>query len=277
MVQMLNYLASQQVWRKRMEDIDDTVQDLHIPKNIDDDTDQDQEWCEVVIDDKPRRIRFHDYDKVFSIPGLYEKLFYDELKCCSPSYVVGLFKDVAGEWGTKLSELKVLDVGAGNGMVGDELRHRGVDKVVGIDIIEEAKNAAQRDRPDVYDDYRVADLTDLPRADENKLKQHDLNCMTTVAALGYGDIPPAAFLKALDLISTPAWLAFNIKEDFLHESDQSGFSRLIRHMIQQDYIQPQCYRRYRHRMSITGEPLHYIAMIAKKHKRVTNTLVAEYA
>lgn len=277
MVQTLNTLASQQVWRKRMEEIDDTVQDLLMPTDIDGDTDQDQEWCEVVIDNKTRRVRFHDYDQVFDIPGLYEKIFYDALKCCSPSYVVNLFKDVAGEWGVKLNELKVLDVGAGNGMVADELRHRGVDKVVGVDIIEEAKTAALRDRPDVYDDYRVADLTDLPQPEEEALRKHGLNCMTTVAALGYGDIPPAAFLKALDMIDTPAWLAFNIKEDFLHESDQSGFSRLIRRMIQQDYIQPQCYRRYRHRLSMTGEPLYYIAMIAEKCKPVASTLFTEFA
>ena len=277
MEQARNNLVSHDIWRNRLEDIDNTVQDIVMPAGIDDDTDQDQEWCEVITNNKTRRIRFHDYDKVFDIPGLYEKLFYDALKCCSPSYVVSLLKDVAAEWGARLSEFKVLDVGAGNGMVGDELRHRGVGKVVGVDIIKEAKNASVRDRPGVYDDYRVADLTELPTPDEEVLRKHGLNCLTTVAALGYGDIPPSAFLKALDLISTPAWLAFNIKEDFLHESDQSGFSRLIRRMIQQDYIQPQCYRRYRHRLSISGEPLYYIAMIAKKCKTVTRSLLTEFA
>ena len=101
--------------------------------------------------------------------------------------------------------------------------------------------------------------------------------MTTVAALGYADIPPLAFLRALDLLSTPAWLAFNIKEDFLHASDQSGFSRLIRQLIQEDYILPQCYRRYRHRLSIAGGPIYYIAMIAKKCKPVATELFAEYS
>ena len=75
----------------------------------------------------------------------------------------------------------------------------------------------------------------------------------------------------------PIFQAETKGEDFLHETDQSGFSRLIRRLMQQDYIQPQCYRRYRHRLSIAGEPLYYIAMIAKKRKPVTNSLVAEYA
>ena len=143
-----------------------------------------------------------------------------------------------------------------------------MNKIVGVDIINEARQAALRDRPGVYTDYRVTDLTELSRKDEDALRQHKLNCLTTVAALGYGDIPPGAFLKALELISTPGWAAFNIKEDFLHESDQSGFSRLIRQLIQQDYLQPQCYRRYRHRVSMAGEPLFYVAMIAKKCKPV---------
>lgn len=268
------HLISHHIWRNRLKEIEDSVLDIHIPK--DEKSDQDQEWCEVVTPDKTQRIRFHDYNEVFEIPGLYEKLFYDTLECCSPSYVVNLFEDVVGEWGAELGNFRVLDVGAGNGMVGDELRHRGVRKVVGVDIIEEAKEATLRDRPGIYDDYRVADLTRLSKADKEELRRHDLNCMTTVAALGYGDIPPLAFLQALDLISTPAWLAFNIKEDFYYESDQSGFSQLIRQLIQQNHIQPQCYRRYRHRVSISGEPLYYIAMIAKKCKPVTTGLISEY-
>ena len=263
------------IWHKRLDEIDHPIKDIHIPKHFGDEPDQDEEWCEVVTNGKKQRIRFHDYDEVFGIPGLYEKLFYDTLECCSPGYVVNLLEDVAEEWDASLESFKVLDVGAGNGMVGDELRHRGVNKVVGVDIIDEAKDAALRDRPGVYADYRVADLTRLSKTDEEALQQHKLNCLTTVAALGYGDIPPMAFLKALDLINTPGWAAFNIKEDFLLESDQSGFSRLIRRLIQQDYIQPQCYRRYRHRISIAGEPLYYIAMIAKKRKPLDSTLYAD--
>jgi len=273
----MNSLVSDHIWRNRLNEIDDPVQHIHIPKDLNSKADQDEEWCEVITKDKKHRIRFHDYDELYEIPGLYEKLFYDTLECCSPSYMVNMLEDVANEWDVELNSFKVLDVGAGNGMVGDELRHRGVRKVIGVDIIKEAKQATLRDRPGVYENYRVADLTNLTKSDEEALRKHNLNCLITVAALGYGDIPPLAFLKALDLISTPAWLAFNIKEDFLHESDQSGFSQLIRQLIQQDYIQPQCYRRYRHRLSISGEPLYYIAMIAKKHKPVTSELFTKYS
>ena len=40
--------------------------------------DQDSEFCEVRINGDRRRIRFHDYPEIYSIPGLYEQLFYDE-------------------------------------------------------------------------------------------------------------------------------------------------------------------------------------------------------
>ncbi len=273
----MSNLASHDIWHKRLKDIDDRVEEINLPEDIDTDTEQDQEWCEVVTRNRTQRIRFHDYDQVFQIPGLYEKLFYDTLECCSPSYVANLLENVAEEWGTDMRSLKVLDVGAGNGMVGDELHHHGIRKVVGVDIIKEAKQATLRDRPGVYADYCISDLTSLSKTDETKLREHEFNCLTTVAALGFGDIPPLAFLQAMDLISTPGWLAFNIKEDFLHDRDHSGFSKLIRQLIQQDYVQPLCYRRYRHRLSMAGEPLYYIAMIAKKTKPVTSKLFNEYS
>ena len=63
------------------------------------------------------------------------------------------------------AKLRVLDVGAGNGMVGEELDRMGARHIVGVDIIPEAKEAAERDRPGVYDDYFVVDLTDVPAGD----------------------------------------------------------------------------------------------------------------
>ena len=42
------------------------------------------------------------------------------------------------------AQLRVLDVGAGNGMVGEELDRMGAKHIVGVDIIPEAAEAAQR-------------------------------------------------------------------------------------------------------------------------------------
>ena len=134
-----------------------------------------------------------------------------------------------------------------------------------------------RDRPEVYADYHVTDLTDLPEATEQQLLQVNANCLTTVAALGFGDIPPLAFAKALELIETPGWLAFNLKEDFLREKDSSGFSQLIRKLNREQFIQTYSYRRYKHRISIAGEPLYYVAVIAKKVKDLDDSIFASLA
>lgn len=234
---------------------------------------QDEEWCEVKMDGKWRRLRFHDYDEVYKVPGLYECLFYRTLKCNSPLRVVSALEQQMREFRQTPESLRVLDVGAGNGMVGAALHHIGVQRCVGVDIIPEARDAADRDRPWAYDDYLVVDLTDLPEDAEQTLRRHRLNCLTTVAALGFGDIPPKAFLNALNVIDTPAWLAFNVKEDFIHPSDGSGFASLVQQLAAEEVIQIQSYRRYRHRLSIAGEPLYYIAMVATKQKDVPDHLL----
>lgn len=227
--------------------------------------DQDEEWCEVEIDGAWRRIRFHDYHEVFEIPGLYEALFARRLKCDSPSRIVGLLEDVLGDFPQGPSDLRVLDVGAGNGMVGEELRRAGVEQAMGIDIIPEARAAAQRDRAGVYRDYLVADLTALADEEARRIEAFRPNCLTVVAALGYGDIPTEAFLSACEFIPDGGWIVFNIKEDFLVErEDQSGFSKLVRSLQREQALEVQAMRRYRHRLSIHGEPLHYVAIVGRK-------------
>lgn len=226
--------------------------------------DQDEEWCEVLVDGERVRIRFHDYHRIFDIPGMYERLFYDMLECTSPRVVRTLLAEQLTEQGMAAAELRVLDVGAGNGMVGEEIRELGVGTVLGVDIIPEAAAATDRDRPGVYDDYLVADLTALTTEQRDRLVAAELNTMTTVAALGFGDMPPAAFAGAFNLIRTPGWLGFTIKDGFLSADDPSGFSRMIQRMFAEEVIVPLAEQHYQHRISVRGVPLHYVAFVARK-------------
>jgi len=262
-------------WRRRRPDIKPPVDKIQLPTRSERRLEQNEEWCEIVLDGRRLRIRFHDYHEIYRIQGLYEQLFYDRLKCCSPWRVVDMLADVMADFSENPQQLRVLDVGAGNGMVGDELKALGIEKIVGLDIIREAKQAAQRDRPDVYDAYHIADLTNLPAEIERELRSARFNCLSTVAALGFEDIPPLAFIRALDLVEAPGWMAFNIKEEFLDESDPTGFCRLVRLLGREHIIQPQAYRRYRHRLGIDGTALHYVAMVARKLKPVPRKLLAE--
>jgi SAM-dependent methyltransferase len=225
---------------------------------------QDEEWCEILVGGERRRIRFHDYHEIYDVPGFYERLFYDKLECQSPRVIRRLLARALSELGTEPGELRVLDVGAGNGIVGEELRELGAGTIYGIDIIKEAAAAAHRDRPGVYERYLVADLTDLTRDERDTLAGANLNTMTTVAALGFDDIPPHAFAVAYNLISTPGIVAFTIKEEFVAKRDSSGFSSLIRRMFDEEFIRPLAKERYRHRLSVQGKPLYYVAFVAEK-------------
>jgi len=243
--------------------------EIQFPKGIPDEFDQDQEWCEVRLKGERRRIRFHDYDELYAIPGLYEQLFYDELKCDSPHVVCSCLADVLEAANVDPDDLRVLDVGAGNGIVGEELRSIGVDCIVGVDIIQEAAEAAERDRPGVYEDYKVLDFTALSEDDQRDLRERSFNCLLTVAALGFGDVPPGAFTAAFNLVQDGGYIAFNIKEDFIDHADETGFSGLIRRALEDGTLEMKRERRYRHRMSIAGEPLYYVAMVAEKRRDLT--------
>lgn len=251
------------LWRRRLTETNCEVADIDLPGE--ETVSQDREWCLVHFDNgEKRRIRFHDYDEIYEIPGLYEKLFYENLSCNSPWRVADLLVDTCSEYDINLHDLRVLDVGAGNGMVGDELVQRGVRHVVGIDIYDEARDATMRDRQGIYRDYHVVDLTKLKPAVESRLREHRFNCMTTVAALGFGDIPPLAFNTALDLVQTGGVIAFNIKEDFIDECETSEFSKLIRELKVEGILRVECYQRYCHRLTTTGDKLYYVGMVAQK-------------
>lgn len=247
--------------------------DVHFPTVDGERPSQDHEWCEVDLDGERRRIRFHDYAEIFDVPGLYELIFHERLQCESPHAVVGLLAQELRTARVDTAGLRALDVGAGNGMVGEELTAAGVGCIVGVDIIPEAAEAATRDRPGVYEDYVVCDLTDLDGGDRDRLEDEPFACMTTVAALGFDDIPPRAFAQAFNLVQDGGWIAFNIKEDFFDGDDQTGFRRLIARMVEDGLIEERARRRYRHRLSVGGEPLRYVAMVGVKQGTVPEAWV----
>ncbi len=193
--------------------------------------DQDEESFEFEHQGQTHRLRIHDYADLYQVPGLHEALVYDKLECNSPTRIADLIDSVLIDWPHDPSDLRVLDLGAGNGIMAEKLRRISVGHIVGLDLLPEAEMAAQRDRPGVYDDYVVADLTALPDHARDHLEDARLNCLVTVAALGFGD---------------------------------SGFARLIRRLIDEGIIEIQAHQRYCHRISIEGEQLFYLAVIARK-------------
>jgi SAM-dependent methyltransferase len=238
--------------------------EVHLPDRTGDQLSQDEEWCEVGVNGDRRRIRFHDYAAIYEVPGLYEHLFYEKLECNSPQTVAGLLDDELTRTGTDPDSLVVLDLGAGNGMVGEQLRGIGAQSVVGVDLLPAAAAAAERDRPGVYDDYLVADLTSLSPGDQDRLDQRSFTCLASVAALGFGDIPPEVLAAAWNVIEPDGWIALTIKEDFLTTEDPSGFDQLIRGMLDDGVLELKVQHRYRHRLSCQGDGIYYMALVATK-------------
>ncbi|MCA9259603.1 MAG: methyltransferase domain-containing protein [Planctomycetales bacterium] len=225
---------------------------------------QDEVYFNLLENSVRLELRFHDYAEIYRRPGLYEQLFYDRLKCCSPKKVGEMLRRTVGSAEGSFSELRVLDLGAGNGMMGEVLKSDGVSRLVGVDILPEARNACDRDRPGIYDEYYVADFTQLEEDLIAEIDDWSIDCLTSVAALGFGDIPPKAFFKALQFVRSGGWVAFNIKETFLDNSDVTGFSRSIRELIFSEYLDVFHMEKYRHRLSMEGAPLFYFALVAQK-------------
>ena len=194
---------------------------------------QDSEWFLVKHEDQWHELRLHDYPDIFSITGL----------------------------------------GAGNGIVSEELSKAGIGTsgeggFFGADLLPEAAVAAERDRPGLYDDYIVGDITDLPKAEESKLEVVNPEVLICVAALGFGDIPPEAFIAAFERVASDGWVAFCIKDEFVGQKDRSGFSELIDEMTEAGTIEIVRQKKYIHRIAMSGKPLEYVAYIARKRSEI---------
>lgn len=248
---------------------------IQFPPIIANDLAQNESFFYLNENEKKIKLRFHDYNEIFLRPGLYEQLFYERLKCNSPKKVTEALYYSLKQSNDNLSELRVLDLGAGNGIMGEELKKHGVSRLIGVDIINEAKLATERDRPGIYDSYYIADLTKLSKQMYEDFNSWSFNCLTSVAALGFEDIPPKAFFESLNLLQPESWIAFNIKETFLDNSDTSGFSRMIRELIFSEYLDIHHLERYNHRYSIEGKPLYYFAVVCKKNFDIPDEFLME--
>jgi len=241
--------------------------EIKFPK-IDLNMDQSEEWIMVHSEGSGEKIFLHDYARFYKIPGLYEEVIYKHLKCISPQVICGLLKNELQKKEGRSKNFRVLDFGAGNGIVGEYLKQKiECDVLIGVDIIPEAFDAAQRDRPGVYDDYYVMDLSQPKKFEKRKLSMWGFNMLLTIGALGFNDIPTRAFINALNIVENDAWVAFNIKDTFLSKNDDSGFKKVLDSIVGDSFHVLQM-KRYCHRLSISGNPLRYHAVVGKKVKNV---------
>jgi predicted TPR repeat methyltransferase len=214
---------------------------------------------------------------VYSVPGLYERLFHQELACDAPAVVCSLLRDTLNSLHRPADRLRVLDLGAGNGMVGEQLAALGVTDLVGVDMLPEAAEAAERDRPGLYRQYLVADFADPEAVAVRRLRSGvPFDCLTAVGSLGFHDLPPQALVAALSCLRSSGVLAFSIKEEFISSSDVTGYGSLLWRCFAEGALVPVAWRRYRHRLAVSGGPLHYVAFVALKNRVVAEEWLTEW-
>jgi hypothetical protein len=226
--------------------------------------DQTEEALLVTFKDGTKeRMRLHEYTRVYAIPGLYEEVVQDRLRCATPAKLAELLVAHSSGAGIEPSELAVFDLGAGNGVVGDELRERGVETVLGSDNIAAARDAAIRDRPDLYEEYLVGDTDDLPEVPA-LVRERRLNGLVAAGALGLGHISAESFHRLWGLFGNGAWFAVSLHEDLVDPGASDFASYLEEFERRPEWGAIVARERYRHRLTMAGDPIHYIAVVAHK-------------
>ena len=205
--------------------------------------------------DARRRVGFHDYATIYSVPGLYERVFYDELGMCTAEVVVDELS------GTVDGPLRILDVGAGNGIGGEQLRRLGPERLIGIDLEPEARTAARRDRPGVYDDYLIGDLTEMAL---DGLGAERLNAVVALSAVGVGHLPAEALERVLGLLGPGGLFAFAVTPALLPGSadpdgQATGYPDLLQRLLAGEISR----RVYVHRRQVDGTPHDAVALVGR--------------
>ena len=222
----------------------------------------DERWFELGPPGARRRVGFHDYAEIYREPGLYERVFVEELGMRSTFEVVRLFGAALDRLGADPVAQRVLDVGAGNGIGGEALRALGVRSVVAVDLEPEARVAAARDRPGVYEDYVIADLA----ADADALAGRGLTAVVALSAIGPGHVPPAALRHALGLLEPGGVYAFAVMPALLPGSRDdvgraTGYPEYLAELL--DGSEELVREAYVHRRQADGSAHEAVALVGR--------------
>ncbi|HEV7806928.1 MAG TPA: class I SAM-dependent methyltransferase [Solirubrobacteraceae bacterium] len=200
---------------------------------------------------------------MYAIPGLYEEVVQRRLQCASPAKIAEVLLRVAALEGRPAHLLRVLDLGAGNGLVGEQLRARGVEVLVGTDNASAARDAAVRDRPGLYASYVVGDLDGLPELG-TLVRELGINCVVCAGALGFEHIEAHSFSELWDLLPPGAMFALTVHEDLAQPGTSDIGDELAALGAGAGGTEIVISERFRHRLSIAGAPIHYLAIGARK-------------
>jgi hypothetical protein len=216
-------------------------------------------------DGRSESLRIHDYDRVYAVPGLYEEIVQHRLDCRAPAEVASLLAEGADRVGWARGDVRVLDVGAGNGVSGEAQAALGLNPVVGVDILPEARLAALRDRPGLYDLYLSTDLRELDTGAVREVHALAPNALACVGAMGSGHLPAGALAAALDLLADEALFAYAV-DPGLEDPSADALRDLLAGMERAGQLEELERRRYRHRLTVDGRERWWDAVLARVEK-----------
>lgn len=188
----------------------------------------------------------------------------EKLDCKSHSILGSLLVEHFTQADSKVEDMIVLDIGAGTGMVGKTLADSGVKSIVGIDIIPQAVQAAQRQYPGVYEDYYAEDLTKLTETTKQTLNSREFNCLICCSALSHGHVPADALSVVYNQIIPNGFIAFNVAQYFWEDNTENGFRQQHSWVENPDIFEIVQMYPYRHRFYTDGRPLEYLAIVGRK-------------
>lgn len=215
-------------------------------------------------DGDSERIVLHDYARVYAVPGLYEEVVQHRLECASPATVAAALVEAAGERGVDPGALRVFDLGAGNGVVGEELRARGVTVVGAADDIPEARDAAHRDRPGLYAHYVVGETVDVGRI-RGIVAEEGLTALVAAGAVGEGHVPVESLEQLWAAFPPGSFLALTLKDGGTGDHDVADVLSMIERAADDEHPTRTVLRRpFRHRLTMAGSELEYLVLVAVK-------------
>jgi len=202
-------------------------------------------------------IHLHDYDRIYSTSGLYERIVQGLLRCTSPQIVADALARTLETLGLDPAQIRLLDLGAGTGLVGQLVAERGVADVIGLDSRESARRACLRDRPGLYGDYVVAELTHPTDRLLAKLTALCASALTGAGAFGGTHAPPEALRAALGLLPSGAPVVFTIDEKWTSTDGPGAFKTPLAELTSSGALVLLERSRFQHRVSTSGEPIFY--------------------
>ncbi|HEX3785945.1 MAG TPA: hypothetical protein VHX38_40355 [Pseudonocardiaceae bacterium] len=213
---------------------------------------------EYIVLNEHETMHLHEYSRIYAVPGLYENVVQERLRCRSPQVAAEGFLRAVAELGSAPAALTVLDFGAGTGLVGELLRRAGIGQVVRVDALPAARTACMRDRPGVYAGYLVGD-----GANNDALRSYSPGGLISAGAFGGTHATPEALVTALGLLPPGAPVSFTIDERWMDESDPNGFGAAIGRLTAGGDLVVMERSRFQHRVTTTGEPIFYRLVLAR--------------